>query len=75
MNVIVNGRTVPLDKSDVTYEDICLVAGEDPQRVLTMTYHWRRKGTDESREGCLIKGRSVRAEEGMIFNVADTSNA
>lgn len=86
MNIIVNGepRLVgetsgltfgnPAGTGHLGYDQIIQMAGFAPGRILSVTYHTRRKG-DEQREGILSPGRSVLIEEGMIFNAYDTSNA
>ena len=88
MNIIVNGvnKLVGDDTSHMPmgdpkgtpkhldYGSIVQLAGYTADRVLSVTYTTRRKG-DEQRSGSLTKDKTVLIEEGMIFNVADTSNA
>lgn len=83
MRIILNGRTVLVGEHGglfqtisgrVSYEDIVEWAGYGPGRILSVTYSTRRAG-DEQRQGSLSPGRSTAIEDGMVFNVADTSNA
>lgn len=87
MNIIINGKTVPVGSASglafsdtpathgyLDYGSIVAAAGYAVDRVLTVVYSTRRKG-DEQREGSLTLGQSVRIEDGMVFSVADTSNA
>lgn len=86
MIIIVNGRTRlvgetsgltlgdPSGTGHLSYGDIVQQAGYARDRVLSVTYCTRRKD-DQRREGSLCPGESTRIEEGMIFDVADTSNA
>ncbi len=78
---MLNGRTVlvgekgglfPTTAGQVSYEDIVEWAGYGPGRVLSVTYSTRG---DEQRQGSLSLGKSTPIEDGMVFNVADTSNA
>lgn len=83
MNVTLNGRTVlvgepggvfPTTAGQVSYEDIVEWAGHGQGRILSVTYSTRRT-SDEQRQGSLSPGKSTPIEDGMVFNVADTSNA
>lgn len=83
MNIILNGRTVLVGKpgglfptvaGQVSYEDVVEWAGYGPGRILSVMYSTRRAG-DEQRQGTLWPGKSTPLEDGMVFNVADTSSA
>ena len=74
MYIIVNGETHFIDQETLSYEDIVLMAGRKPDRILTVVYSTRRKG-DEQRQGTLTPGGSTLIEDGMVFSVADTSSA
>jgi len=87
VNIIVNGESKsvwgnsaqsnddPERIASLDYGTVLYLAGYyDPKMILSVTYSTRRKG-DEQRAGILSPGKSVRIEDGMIFNVADTSNA
>lgn len=78
--IIVNTEEHPISET-VKPEDIkvpyhLIVQLANPmwvgRKFLTVTY---RKGPVENPEGILIYNQSVRVKHGMIFNVADTSNA
>lgn len=65
---IIEGATLD-DEGCISYRSVVIFAGGDPEQVLTVVW------ATPSRGGSLCKGESVRAEDGMIFTVADTSNA
>lgn len=69
---ILNGRPVGLPKV-ATYRDVLIAEGFDAERVLSVTY--RAKNGKWKFEGILSPGQAVEVFPGMIFNVADTSNA
>lgn len=77
MHIIVNGKNVDLsdfgwraiDDNYLSYEFIVDRAGYTPNRVLSVVY------SSKFNEGILLVGGLVKIENGMIFNVADTSNA
>lgn len=70
----VNGREVSGTWDSLEYADVVELAGFDPERVLSVTYD-KRVDSDTRRAGILTIGKVVRDVDGMIFNVADTSNA
>lgn len=83
MTIILNGRTVlvgeihglfPEVYGRISYADVIEWAGYGPDRILSVTYCTNRSG-DEQRQGVLSPGKSTLIEDGMVFNVADTSNA
>lgn len=69
MNVIVNGRPIEVDGDIVYYEDLCMWVNVDPTHIVTVTWSTRTS------QGTLTPGQSCTPSEGMVFNVADTSNA
>lgn len=73
-NIKINGKPHTTTKDSLSYEDVMTLAGFDPARIFSMTYCTRRKG-DEQRSGILSPRRSVKIEEGMLFDAGDTSNA
>lgn len=73
MNIIVNGEKAFHGLETISYSQVVQLAGYDRDRILSVTYQGRKNG-DSRRSGILIPGREVALEEGMIFNVADTSN-
>jgi hypothetical protein len=73
LNVILNGKPAKCDR-EVTYEQIIVAAGYEPDRIISVTYSTRRNG-DSQRSGMLSPGKKVLVEEGMVFNAMDTSAA
>lgn len=74
MKFIVNGKPFEFDLDTTnayaaSYEHICEWAGFDPTRILTVV--WSTK----TGQGTIAPGQSRVLTEGMVFNVADTSNA
>lgn len=74
MKIYVNGEECLAVGQAMSYEEVVVLAGHDPERVLTVVYHWQGGG-DSERNGSLSRGRTVAPAEGMRFTVADTSNA
>jgi hypothetical protein len=71
----INGATKYVPHKPMTYEEIVDLAGLDPKRCWTVTYAGPRRG-DSRRSGTMHTGKPpLELEEGMIINVADTSNA
>jgi hypothetical protein len=76
--VIVNGRTITLDRPDVTFEDLVGLAfpGTDlapaGMRSLSVTY---RRGPPDRPEGSLVSREAIRAQRGEVFNVTATDKA
>lgn len=76
--VIVNGRSITLDRPDVTFEDLVGLAfpGTDVavpgMRSLSVTY---RRGPPERPEGSLVTREAIRAQRGEVFNVTATDKA
>ena len=75
MRIIINGRTeeVPDGIHVLAYENIVAIAGYDPKRILTVVYS--KKVREGFLDGSVAPGGAVIVAEGMIINVADTSNA
>lgn len=70
-SIILNGKEMKVDSDLVSYEDVMVMAGENPKRIFSITWSVRR----ENRGGCLAPGETVRLEPNMIFNAYNTSNA
>lgn len=76
--VVVNGRSMTLERPDVTFEDLVELAfpGSDPaspgNRSLTVTY---RRGPPNRPEGSIVSRQAVRAQKGEVFNVTATDKA
>lgn len=67
--VVLNGREVPCFVTTLSYEDLAIMAGYKSDQILTVTY------SSQNAAGSLTPGRRTKVTEGMIFSVADTSNA
>lgn len=68
MKVYVNGREREVAYGVATYTEVVELAGLKGKP--TVTYHHREAGG-----GTLSAGETVGVREGMIFNVASTTNA
>ena len=71
MKIIINGK--PLDPfaggRPLDYDDICLMAGYNPEKNPTVTWRNGQSG------GTIRPGGGIAPANGMIFNVANTGNA
>ena len=76
MKINVNGAEKVIGEvPELLYWDLIILAGFKAGREgLTITYFGPKHG-DMHREGTVLPGKPVRPEEGMVFNVADTSSA
>ena len=75
--IIVNAQEKSVNTKEVTFEQVVdlVYDGSPPQGenwVFTVTY---RRGTDESPQGSLVKGGSVKVKKGMVFNVTATDKS
>mgnify|MGYP001609991790 CR=1 FL=1 len=82
MNIILNGRYIkvgemgglfPTEPGQISYGDIVEFAARNPDAIYTVSYSMPH-GSDR-RDGSLIKGEYVGIEDGMVFNVSNTSHA
>jgi hypothetical protein len=77
IGIIVNGKSLRISLAEnepLTYDGLLSIADTDEKiyrEGATVTYSKGRFG----KNGTLISGESIEIVEGMIFNVADTSNA
>ena len=74
VSIIVNAQLCKCNYKEISYDQVVGLARKKPRgaragRVMTVTY------SHKLRSGSLLPGASVTVEKGMIFNVADTSNA
>ena len=72
MNIIVTGTSIALtfpNDTPASYEDVCRLARRDPTKVLTVVW------STPTRRGSITKGGSCVLNDGMVFNVMDTSRA
>lgn len=77
ITIIVNGREkTVLKNNDLTFNELVVLAFDNPPSgeniVFTITY---RKGHGNKPEGSLAEGESVKAKDGMIFNVTSTDKS
>lgn len=77
ITIIVNGREkTVLKNDDLTFNELVVLAFDNPPSgeniVFTITY---RKGHGNKPEGSLAEGESVKAKDGMIFNVTPTDKS
>lgn len=76
VTVVVNGQQKTVEKEDLTFNEVVALAfdpvptGENT--MFTITY---RRGHGNKPEGTLTEGESVKAKEGMIFDVTATDKS
>lgn len=74
MNFVVNGEKAYHGVEEITYEEVATLAGYKPNQILSVVYQGKKNG-DSRRSGTLSPGKTTKLEDGMVFSVADTSNA
>lgn len=76
IEIIVNGRTKSVEKSELSFDDVVKLAFDNPPTgpdvAFTITYH---KGHGNKPEGSLVQGQTVRVKDGMEFNVTSTNRS
>lgn len=77
ITIIVNGREKDAVKNEeLSFDKLVSLAFDDPPTgqniVFTITY---RKGHSNKPEGTLTEGETVKAKDGMIFNVTATDKS
>ncbi len=74
--IFVNTREKQVEPGKITFMELVKLAFPDlpitPNTSFTVSY---RKGHDNSPEGTLIKGESVKLKKGMMFNVSATDKS
>jgi len=76
--VVINGRSVTLDRPEVSFEDLVGLAfpGSDPanpgMRSLTVTY---RRGPPDRPEGSLVSREAIKVRRGEVFSVTSTDKS
>lgn len=73
--VIINGRRVETNVSELTFKDVVELSGlpTGPDIMFTITY---RRGPKENPEGSMTEnGKPVTIQDGMIFNVEHTNRS
>ena len=75
VTIIVNAREKVVPKDDISFTEIVNLAFENPLTgpniVTTVTY---RRG-EGNKSGSMIEGQTVKAKDGMIFNVTQTDKS
>jgi len=76
VTIIVNGRERTWPKDDISFEQVVELAfptqAPNPDFSYTVTYS---KGEDTKAHGSLVAGESVKAKNGMVFNVTQTNRS
>lgn len=76
ITLIVNGRTKPWEESEITFDQVVVLAfgsyDQNPNKVYTVTYD---RGPNENPEGSMVKGDKVFTKNKMIFNVTCTDKS
>jgi hypothetical protein len=74
ITIYVNGTPHPWPKGEIDYLDVVKLGfpNYNPEIKYTVKY---RNGHGEKPEGLLAPGDSIKAKEGMIFNVRDTGES
>ena len=75
--IIINAQEKTVTTRDITFEQVLDLAydGNPPQGdnwVFTVTY---RRGANESPQGSLVQGGSVKVKHNMVFNVTATDKS
>ena len=76
VTIVVNGRAKAVPKDELTYEDLVRLAFENPptgQDVQFTVQYTRGQGSKPA--GVLVEGGSVKAKEGMEFDVTATNRS
>jgi hypothetical protein len=75
VTIIVNGRKKEFFGKEITFEQVVKLAFEKPpygeNTMFTVTY---KRGHGD-KEGSMLPGDSVKAKEGMVFNVTATDKS
>ena len=75
VTITVNGKEKHVEKRDISYEQVVSLAFDNPPTgdniLITVTY---RRG-EGNKEGSLKLGGTVKAKDGMIFDVTATDRS
>ena len=72
-NINVNGKDVTVNCPFLSYARIVHLAGFDSTKFFTVAYDYLKS---DKKGGSLLQNQEgIKCESGMVFNVADTSNA
>lgn len=76
VTIIVNGRPKTVSKDFISYDDVVALAFDTPPTgdgvQFSITY---TKGHNDNPKGSLVEGQSVKAKEGMEFDVTPTNRS
>ena len=76
ITIIVNARKKEWNQRTISYEQVVVLAfgsySPDPNVVYTVTFS---NSQHLPHEGSLVKGKTARVSEGMIFNVTQTNKS
>lgn len=76
ITIVVSGTEHTIQKGDVSFEEVVELAYENPpygkNTLFSVTF---RRGTGNKPEGTLAPGESVKAKDGMIFDVTATDKS
>lgn len=75
VTIVVNGEKHPWPKTDISYDDVAMLAFPDTFNTSTVYSIKYRNGHGEKPEGNLVKGASVKVKDGMIFTAKDTGES
>lgn len=78
ITIIINGRpkTVPKNDDDLTFEEIVALAFENPPTGDGIQYTIQyTRGHGNKPAGALVEGQSVKAKDGMEFDVTSTNRS
>ena len=75
-DIIVNGTPFPVDKEEVSFDEVVDLAypdgGRGPLITYTVNYY---NGAGRPPDGKLTEGNSVKVKEGTVFNVTRTDRS
>lgn len=76
VTIIINGKPRVVDKDVLTFADVIALAFDTPPSgdgvQFSVTY---TKGHNDNPKGSLVEGQSVKAKEGMEFDVTPTNRS
>lgn len=72
MHIFINGKGHRIEAEEITYEEIARLAEEGNQPSVIYKI---RKGKDVYRTGCVMPGKVLKIEDGMMINAIETGNA
>lgn len=75
--IIVNGVKKQVEKKEISFEDVILLAFGtfDLAETVAYTVTYSYKKGHHNDKGILVKGDSVKLKEGMVFNVTRTTRS